>query len=201
MLTIAVIGILGAWFLLTAIVQLPSARIKRIRRYDPVGHLLPGWNFFAPKPIQADFAVWYRTWTSWAEDRDEVLETGSTAWRELAGIEKRRFTDALVNPGRYTRKSIFTCCSRLAAAMRRAGLTPAEAPGLPPDAIMLSLPYLLLAEKVSSLSAPAVAVQFRIDVVRHDGAGGRAFTMFHSAVHQVAGPSSGSDEVAHVAAS
>ena len=39
-----VIGVLVVWFLMTALVQLPSKRCKRIRRYDPTGHLLPGWN-------------------------------------------------------------------------------------------------------------------------------------------------------------
>jgi hypothetical protein len=198
--TIAVIGVLGVWFLMTAVVQLPFKRGKGIRRYDPIGHLLPGWNFFAPKPIQADFAVWYRSWESYDEDRDEVLDAGSMAWRELAGIEQRRFTDAVLNPGRYTRKSIFTCCARIAATMRRTSYRPGDRQDLPPDAILMSLPYLLLAEKVSSLSRHAVAVQFRIDVVRHDGGIARASTLFRSAVHQVY-PTSGDTEVAHVAAS
>ncbi len=180
-----VIGVLVVWFLMTALVQLPSKRCKRVRRYDPTGHLLPGWNFFAPKPIQADFAVWYRAWESYDEDRDEVLESGSTAWRELAGIEQRRFTDALVNPGRYTRKSIFTCCSRIATTMRNISYEPGDTKDLPPDTIMISLPYLLLAEKVTSLASYAVAVQFRIDVVRHNGGAARACTVFRSAVHQV----------------
>ena len=190
MVASVVIGVLAVWFLMTALVQLPSTRCKRIRRYDPSGHLLPGWNFFAPKPIQADFAVWYRAWGSYDEDRDEVLESRSTAWLELAGIEQRRFTDALVNPGRYTRKSIFTCCSRIATTMRNISYQPGEANDLPPDVIVMSLPYLLLAEKVSTLAAGAVAVQFRIDVVRHDGEAARASTVFRSAVHQVAGEAS-----------
>ncbi len=183
-----VIGVLVVWFLMTALVQLPSKRCKRIRRYDPTGHLLPGWNFFAPKPIQADFAVWYRVWGAYDEDRDEVLESGSTPWRELAGIEQRRFTDALVNPGRYTRKSIFTCCSRIATTMRNINYEPGTVKDLPPDVIVMSLPYLLLAEKVSSLASDAVAIQFRIDVVRHNGGAARVATVFRSAVHQASPP-------------
>jgi len=187
MVASVVIGALVVWFLMTALVQLPSKRYKRIRRYDPSGHLLPGWNFFAPKPVQADFSVWYRAWESYDERPDEVLESGSTRWRELAGIEQRRFTDAVVNPGRYTRKSIFTCCSRIAHMMRNIGYAPGNTESVPPNQIVMSLPYLLLAEKVSSLATDAVAVQFRIDVVRHQGGVANASTVFRSAVHQVSG--------------
>jgi hypothetical protein len=189
--TSAVIAVLAVWFLMTALVQLPAQRCKRIRRYDPTGNLLPGWNFFAPKPIQADFAVWYRAWGSYDEDRDEVLESGSSAWRELAGIEQRRFMDALVNPGRYTRKSIFSCCSRIATTMRTINYEPDDLRDLPPSEIMLSLAYLLLAERVSSLSSDAVAVQFRIDVVRHAAGAARAATVFRSAIHQVSAEAHG----------
>ena len=88
------------------------ARPRSCARIDPIGHLLPGWNFFAPKPIQGDFAVWYRSWGASVDDRGEVVEASSTQWRELEGIERRRLTDASVsvNPARYTRKSIFSCC-------------------------------------------------------------------------------------------
>lgn len=198
-ITIAVVGILGAWFLATAIVQLPWQRCRRLRRFDPTGHLLPGWNFFAPKPIQADFAVWYRAWDSYDRDREEVLDAGSGAWRELAGIEQRRVTDGAVNPGRYTRKSIFTCCSGIARAMRYLGYEQAATgPAHPPDAIMISLPYLLLAEKVTALCADAVAVQFRIDVIRHERGSPRATTVFRSAVHRAARFTS--NDLGHVAA-
>ena len=61
-LTIAVVGVLGTWFVMTAIVQLPWTAARSLRRFDPTGHLLPGWNFFAPKPVcRADFAVYYRS--------------------------------------------------------------------------------------------------------------------------------------------
>ncbi len=100
-----------------------------------------------------------------------------------------------MNPGRYTRKSIFTCCTAIARAVRQLDYRPGDAPDHPPDAIMISLPYLLLAEKLSSMCAGAVAMQFRIDVVGYHGSAPRASTIFRSAVHRVVAQES------HVAAS
>jgi hypothetical protein len=194
-LTIAVIAVLTVWFALTAIVQLPSERARSLRRLDPTGHLLPGWNFFAPKPIQADFAVWFRCWDAYDPGCEEVVQAAGGQWCELAGIEQRRLTDTVVNPGRYTRKSIFTCCTAIARAVRQLDYRPGEAPDHPPDAIMISLPYLLLAEKVSSMCAGAVAMQFRIDVVGYHASAPRASMIFRSAVHRVVAQES------HVAAS
>lgn len=182
---VAVTGILAAWFLATAIVQLPYAWCHGLRRFDPTGHLLPGWNFFAPKPIQADFAVFYRCWDCYYEDGKEVTDGAAVEWRELAGIGQRRITDGLVNPGRYARKSIFTCCTRITRSMQTLDYHPPAGADHPPDGILMSLPYLLLAEKVSVLAQGAVAVQYRIDVVRHDPDADRAATVFRSAVHQV----------------
>jgi hypothetical protein len=190
-LTIAVVGALGLWFLATAVVQLPYAWCQGVRRYDPIGHLLPGWSFFAPRPIGGDCSVWYRSWESYDPDRDKVLagdkvlEDSSLPWIELAGIETRRITDALVYPGRYTRKSIFTCCSHIAGMLIDPNHRPDSATGLPPDTVMLSLPYLLLTEKVSSVCKHAVAAQFRIDVVRRGEGTSQPVTVFRSAVHRI----------------
>jgi len=200
-LTVAVAGVLACWFLMTVIVQLPFSRCRRLRRYDPAGHLLPGWNFFAPKPVQADFAVWYRSWASCANDLGEVPGDGSSAWLELAGISERRVTDAAVNPGRYARKTIFTCCERIAVMLRDERCRPDDAADLPADAILMSLPYLLLLTKVSALCATAVAVQFRIDVIRHQRGTPLARTVFRSAVHRAAPAHAGQEGGRHVAAS
>lgn len=198
-LTIAIVGVLAAWFLLTALVQLPLKWCKRIRRFDPVGHLLPGWSFFAPKPIRADFAVWYRWWECCEEGRGEVLEDGSSPWFELAGIEERRITDAVVNPARYTRKSIFTCCSRIMTAQRDTPGSEAPHP-LPSDAVMYGLAYLMLLTKVTSLCTDSVAVQFRIDVVRSEHETPSRSTAFRSAIHCTVPASSEREVAEHVAA-
>ena len=105
-----------------------------------------------------------------------MLESGSTPWRELAGIEQRRFTDALVNPGR-TRARDLLLPDRHDHAKHQ--LPARRMNNLPPDVIVMNLAYLLLAEKVSSLASRAVAIQFRIDVVPRRGRG-EAATVFRS---------------------
>jgi hypothetical protein len=185
----AVVATLSLWFLLTALVQLPFTRCKRLRRFDPVGHLLPGWNFFAPKPIRADFVVWYRCWRRRDYERREVPLRGSGPWRELTDIARRCAADALVSRNRFARKSMFACCDRIMIEMRKHESTRKKRNGgkgamtLPPDAVLIGVPYLLLAEAVSCLCADASAVQFRIDVVRYDGQEARSSTVFRSAVH------------------
>jgi hypothetical protein len=183
-LTIAVIIVLSIWLLMTAIVQLPFGACRRIRLYDPVGHLLPGWNFFAPKPVRADFAVWCRSWDGYENDRDEVAGDGGSPWRELAGIERRRPIDGIVNPARYARKTIFTCCTAIIKMVVRDGAQPDPTSSLPSDAVLVSLPYLLILNKVTVLCPGVVAVQFRIDVVRYDAETPRSATVFRSAVHR-----------------
>ena len=200
MLTVAVVGLLAAWFVMTAIVQYPNPVGRRLRAYDPIGHLLPGWNFFAPKPSQGDFAVWYRCWSAAVDDRGrpiecsatprpgfEVVEAGATPWRELEGIERRRLSDCVVNPGRYTRKSIFSCCMAIVRTMKQLGRQMAAETDLPPDAVLMGLPYLLLAEKVTDQCRDSVAVQFRIDVIGYDTGTAQPRMAFRSAVHRVAG--------------
>lgn len=199
-LTVAVIAVLAFWFLMTVIVQVPFGRCRRLRRYDPVGHLLPGWNFFAPKPVQADFAVWYRSWESCVNDLGEVPEDGSSTWLELAGISERRITDAVVNPGRHTRKTIFTCCERIAVMLRDERFRSTDLAGLPADAIIMSLPYLLLLTKVTALCTNSVAVQFRIDVIGHARGTAHARSVFRSAVHRVRPDHSDTDGGRYVAA-
>jgi hypothetical protein len=185
MLTIAVVAVLATWFVMTAIVQYPNALGRWLRSYDPIGHLLPGWHFFAPKPIQGDFAVFYRAWDATSDDRGEVVQDSATPWRELAGIEQRRLTDGIVNPGRYTRKSIFSCCMLIIKAMQRLSDRPGAGPGVPPDAVIMSLPYLLLTEKVTDMCRDAIAIQFRIDVIGYDDGRAESHTAFRSAVHRV----------------
>jgi hypothetical protein len=183
---IAVISVLSVWLLVTAIVQLPMKRCRRIRLWDPVGHLLPGWNFFAPKPVRADFAVWYRGWGRYDNDREEVAGNDGSPWLELAGIEQRRRIDGIVNPARYTRKSIFTCCTGILTMISRPGQQTEAATGLPSDAVLVSLPYLLLINKVTAVCPQVIAVQFRIDVICYDAGTTKAATVFHSAVHRTA---------------
>jgi hypothetical protein len=200
-LSVAAIVALFLWFFMTVMVQLPFGWCRNARSRDPLGHLLPAWNFFAPKPVRADFAVWYRSWASCDNDWGEILESDSLPWMELAGIEQRRMSDSVVNPGRYTRKSMFTCCYRIVMMLQHASFRNNDTTGLPSDSMMISLPYLLLITKVSSSCPRAAAVQFRIDVVRHQSGAARASTVFRSAVHRVPSSKPELDIAGHVAAS
>jgi len=184
MLAMVICGILISWFLMTAVVQLPIQRARSLRRYDPVGHLLPGWHFFSPKPVQADFAVYYRSWAISDSAQGDIIANMAGEWHELAGVAERRITDAIVNPDRFARKSIFSCCDQI-AAMLVANKDRPRIQGLPRSAVMMSLPYLLLTEKVSSMCQDAAAVQFRIDVIVYVGDSSKAEPMFRSGVHRV----------------
>jgi hypothetical protein len=181
----AVAVLLGVWFLMTALVQLPYERCKRLRAYVPVVHLLPGWNFFAPKPITADYAVFYRAWPSFDGDSGEALADSSQPWQELVGIQERRLADAFVNPGRITRKAIHNCSDRITKRVKGVNIQDPSRTGLPTRDIVLSQSYVMLIAKVSSLCPDAAAAQFRIDLVRYGSGEPRASTLFHSAVHWV----------------
>ena len=82
-------------------------------------------------------------------------------------------------------------------AMKRLDDETAPEIDLPPDAVMMSLPYLLLTEKVTDRCRNSVAVQFRIDVIGYDNGQAQSHTAFRSAVHRVAARSD--PAVTHVA--
>ena len=108
----------------------------------------------------------------------------------------------LVNPGRYTRKSIFTCCTGIVKAVEHLGYDAEREPDHPPDAILISLPYLLLAEKVTSLAAGSgrCSVPGRRRSAIDDGVAIPNRPMFRSAVHRATAPPA-DRALEHVAAS
>jgi hypothetical protein len=162
-------AIFGVWFILTAMIQIPRPWAKWPRKFDPTGHLLPGWNFFAPKPIMADIEVRYR-FASWHGSEQEI-----SRWRNVQPTGKRRFRHVIINPYRRPSKAIFQAAHRLLLAQGRRKKNK-------PD-FELSVPYLLLLDRVTSLCSGAVAVQFRIDVVRPGRSG--PLTGFQSPMHAV----------------
>jgi hypothetical protein len=166
----AATGVPGVWFLLTAVIQLPSKRIKAMRLYEPTGHLLPGWNFFAPKPIVADMELLYRHVPA-----DRAC-TEPTEWAPAAPAQANTVATLLFNPGRRTRKVVFHCCHRLLDAQAR--------PEVRENDLTLSVPYILLLDRVSALCPGSQAVQFRIDLVRHLEAA-ESRTAYQSLMHAV----------------
>lgn len=163
-------SVLGAWFVLTAVIQLPWKRLKAMRGYEPTGHLLPGWNFFAPKPIAADFELFFRHVPA---DRDFEEPT---EWAPAESPQRNSLATLLFNPGRRTRKVVFHCCHRLLETKARPEVTEND--------LALSMPYILLLDRVSSLCPGSQAVQFRIDLVRHRGSR-ESKTAFESWMHAV----------------
>ncbi len=162
-------AILGIWFVLTVVVQLPHSSCKRVRKHDLTGHLLPGWNFFAPKPIVADFRLMYR----WIPADDQSGTPGE--WAPAWPVDRSRFFHAIVDPNRRPKKAIFQACHRIILAFKQQPKRRAS--------LALSVPYLLLLDRVTVLCPRASAVQFRIDIIRFGKAS--PIVAFQSPMHKV----------------
>jgi hypothetical protein len=141
--------LLGLWFAATVIVQLPQSRFKSLRRLDPTGHLLPGWHFFS-KPLRADYDLLYLPW----------ITIGSASkpggWVSASPVVKRSFSHSWVYPTRRVRKVFFQTCHRLVLAQQQKANH---------YDLILSAPYLLLLDWVTSMCPNATAIEFRIDFV------------------------------------
>ncbi|MEP6717030.1 MAG: hypothetical protein ABJC09_15780 [Terriglobia bacterium] len=162
-------AIFGIWFSLTVMVQLPWSWCKLPRKFEPSGHLFPGWHFFSPKPIIADIEVMYR----WVPGPDP--DAAPTEWVDLVPNCGRPARHVLIHAHRRTRKTIFHCAHQLILALQ-------AFPERRRD-LCLTVPYLLLLDRVSSLCPGAACVQFRIDILRHGGH--PAVTVFTSLSHAV----------------
>jgi hypothetical protein len=156
-----------AWFALTVVVQLPFASCKRLRLFEPTGHLLPGWHFFSPKPVIADIEVLYR-YTKASDPEGQPTE-----WQRVYPYTGRPIQYLLYNPHRKARKVLFHCASKILSSAK----------GEPDRRFLVSLtiPYLLLLDRVTAMCPHAAAVQFRIDVERHGPHAG--VTAFLSPMH------------------
>ena len=148
-------GLFATWFALELAIQFPFARCKRLRLLDPTAHLLAAWNFFAPKPIMGDVELLYRHGpVSGAGTARPTLK--SAKWMLVQPNGDRCLYHLLVNPQKRARKAIFRCCNYVITNRKRNNLP-------------LTVPYLLLLDRVSLLCPGDGIVQFRIDVIRKDG--------------------------------
>jgi hypothetical protein len=163
-------ALFGMWFALTVIVQMPWKRCKLPRRFEPTGHLLPGWHFFSPKPVIADLEVLYRY------TRKNAVDGEATEWKEIFPYTGRPVQYLFYNPHRRARKVLFQCAQRI---LQTSGGHPERS-----FLLSLSIPYLLLLDRVTAMCPDADAVQFRIDVVRHGPH--PCLTAFCSPMHAVA---------------
>jgi hypothetical protein len=163
--------VFGVWFAAQVLAQLPSPRF-RLRPPALVRHLLPRWHFFAPKPIQGDFIVRYRT--------AAVDEDFGNRWTVVPGYPSRRLHHALIFPGRRAHRALFECCRQVTIIARR---KQAHAQ----FSLLLSPAYMLLLEHVSAVSGVGEheKLQFRIEVSkRMDSGTEKRFVAFQSLVHQ-----------------
>ena len=120
-LVILVSFVTTGWFVISALRYVPPVE-RWVLRKDAF-YLVPQWNFFAPTPNEKDFYLFYRT------------ASGPIVgpWRELSVAPKRPATALVWNPHRRNNKALLDLCQGL---VFRAGD--------PREAVLLSLPYLLL---------------------------------------------------------
>ncbi len=155
---------LGGYWCLSAYCQRKSIGEKAIRAFDPFG-VIPYWNFFAPTPGIWDYSLLYR---------DRLQSGGHTAWREIQLCTPRTAVDWLWNPGKREKKALFDIITALMQS----------AQDVKPDHLVLSVPYIVLLDYVSSVPRPyaAEATQFLL-MAEEPGTGKEPFVMFNSHEH------------------
>lgn len=182
-MAIAISGIFSAWLVLTVAVQFPAFPLRKTRYLGVLGNLIPAWHFFAPRPPQGDYEVWYRTVTQF----EGVLRV--TEWRMLDGCGPRQPTQLFVYPSRRSKHALQACCTRIVKATRRGVSNQLK--------VMISAPYLLLLAHIAAQANSGEDIQFRIDFVssrpdrsRPQGRSAST-TLFQSPIHQGRKPSTG----------
>jgi hypothetical protein len=95
---------LGGWLLATVATQHPHRSFDGLRRFDPLGLILPNWRFFAPEPAQHDYHVLYRTL-----GHDDV----PSPWVEASEIAPRTWLQTLYFPDRRREKGMFDVASEI----------------------------------------------------------------------------------------
>jgi hypothetical protein len=128
----------------TILRQFPRVSASKALRWDSLG-LFPGFSFFAPEPGSRDYVLVYRTQTN----------NVPNAWREAFPLRHRNPMTAVWNPDKRLRKAIIDVSGALAQEF---------VDGPPSNAqVMLSVPYLLILQYVSSLASEIdTKVQFAI---------------------------------------
>jgi hypothetical protein len=165
------------WFLLIAAVQVPGFPLRKRRYLGVLGHFIPAWHFFAPKPPQGDVAVFYRSVRHMGNARQ------ATEWRRLEGLGGRQSLQLLIYPNRRAKHVLLHCCTQITKSRK--------APQSNLAKLMISAPYLLLLTHVTDrVNDPDSDVEFRIDFVRSDPEGSagaelsKPRTIFRSPVHR-----------------
>lgn len=93
----ALYAVFGIWLAATVLSSDPWRKFERVRRLDKTGMIIPEWRFFAPRPGMHDTHLLVR---------DELPNGDLTPWREVIGIEDRKWHHFIWFPGRRTEKVI-----------------------------------------------------------------------------------------------
>jgi hypothetical protein len=169
----AVIRLLAAaWFVATILMNVPGGA-DLLASHSRLKHLLsliPNWSFFAPNPVTKDLALMYR---------DRLDDGAVSPWREIADVHtSTRAWRFAWNPNGRPAKAVSDACNRLVSLLRQVD-TPR------PERVFLSVPYLLLLNRVSNVSV-GIGVCFRqFALVRHASRGEEMVVIFVSNFHEV----------------
>jgi hypothetical protein len=153
----ALVALFTIWAAVSALAQIRQPWARKLRRFDFFG-LIPGWNFFAPRPIVADYFISYRVWDT--EQRE------LHPWKRMPLPGERRTIDAVFNLRRRARKAQWGSADYLLSKPSREAR---------PIQRVTTPSYLLLLGAVTedARAVPARnaaptpgAIQFRIDCVR-----------------------------------
>jgi hypothetical protein len=158
-------ALLGAWFLITVLRNIPPLRTAIARRDQ--GRLLPDWALFA-RPRTKDMVLLRR----------DLLQDGTlTSWREVEVAGPRRWYNFIWNPELGPRRASLALASTLVSAANQDSRTPGRVKGQGTRtalAAMMSVPYLTLVGYLSEQSHSAVeATQFMIMAVPDQAITGR----------------------------
>jgi len=161
------------WLIATALANTPVGdRIltsvigtRRIRA------LVPTWSFFAPRPVSYDVTLLYR---------ERLADGECSPWREAIPFPRRHpIIRAFWNPGARAFKAV-SDASNVLILSARAAPQPVS-----PRSLMLSIPYLLLLAKTSSLKIGVGVVSRQFALVRHSHRDARIAVTFVSGFHDV----------------
>jgi hypothetical protein len=163
--------ILATWLAFTIAWNSPRLDV-RIFSHLPVGRwmqLLPSWSFFAPRPVKRDYVLLYR-------DR---YDSGTlSAWREvLSEGSEWTLTRTIWNPGSRPRKALSDAVRYL--------LKLASEEHAPPEGIVVSVPYLLLLNKVSRLGAGVGVTARQFAIMSYSITAPRPEVVFVSHMHDL----------------
>jgi hypothetical protein len=136
-------AVLMLWLGVSAVGQLGSRPVQRLRRMDFLG-VVPVWTFFAPNPATGDVYLVYR------DDKNR-------RWTEIHVRRPRRpWLAAIWNPDRRAAKALFDIAMEITKVSRDSQNQ---------DAVQLSVPYLALLGFVgahASREPAAAATQFML---------------------------------------